>query len=335
MKLLLLALGLFMAVLAVNGMPYGNDPEFAMVPDATGWKLVNINEDPEPESFFVPENDIIFTLFTNDNREGTVIRWNDPSSLQGSGFNPANPVRLTIHGWNGDFRASVNTATRNALFQVGQFNCITVDWGAGAGTANYLAARNRVGPTGEVVARLLRMISEQTGADIRQMSAIGHSLGGHVAGFIGKNLDGNLGSIVALDAALPLFSIDNPAGRTHVDDALYVESHHTNAGVLGFDLPIGDSNFYPNWGRSQPGCGADIGGGCAHARSNAFYAESITSTVGFFAIHCRDYQDILNQNCVNTSGQNTFMGQEPLNSNAAGVFWLTTNAAAPFAQGRF
>lgn len=334
MKLLVLAIGLFVAV---NSLPF-NDPEYAMVPDQFGWKLVNINQDPEPESFYNPETDIIFTLFTRGNREGHILRWDDPSTLTGSGFNPAHPTRVTIHGWNGSGTARVNTHVHESLFQVGEFNCITVDWAAGAGTVNYVAARNRVGATGEVTARLLRMIAEQTGADFEQMSAIGHSLGGHVAGFIGKNLNMNLnsklGSIVALDAALPLFSIDNPAGRTHVSDALFVESHHTNAGLLGFDEPIGHSNFYPNWGRTQPGCGVDVTGNCAHSLAHQFYAESISSTVGFFAIRCSEgYESILKQECV-SSGE-TFMGGEPLNTNAEGVYWLQTNAEAPFAQGRF
>ena len=323
---------LLLLVGLVAGKSLGNPPKFAMVPDQGGWKLVNIHDDPEPESFYNPETDIIFTLFTRNNRDGEVIQWNDPASIARSSFNPAHPTRVTIHGWNGSGSARVNTAVHRALFEVGDFNCITVDWSAGAGTANYISARNRVGPTGVVAANLLRMISETTGADVSTMSAIGHSLGGHVAGFIGKNLFGQLGSIVALDAALPLFSIDNPDGRTDAADALYVESIHTNAGLLGFDVPIGDANFYPNWGRTQPGCGIDVSGNCAHARSHEFFAESITTTVGFWARRCREYNDILTQNCV-SSGPDTRMGGEPLNTNAHGVYWLSTGDAAPFALG--
>lgn len=68
---------LLAVVSLVSCMPYGNDPEYAMVPDEDGsWKLVNINEDPEPERFYDPETDIIFTLFTRSTREGQVIKWN-------------------------------------------------------------------------------------------------------------------------------------------------------------------------------------------------------------------------------------------------------------------
>lgn len=322
------------ALAAVNGMPYGNEPEYAMVPDENGWKLVNINEDPEPDSFYNPETDIIFTLFTRDGPEdGEVIQWNNPSSVRSSTFNPAHPTKITIHGWGGGARDAINIWVRRNLFTLGEYNCITMDWNAGAGTNNYLAARNRVGPTGTVGGNLLRMISAETGASYESMSAIGFSLGGHVAGFIGKTLAGRMGSIVALDAALPLFSINNPEGRVDTADALYVESLHTNGGLLGFDVPLGHASFYPNGGRSQPGCGTDLGGGCAHGRANNFYAESLITDVGFWARQCRNYDDILSNNCV-SSGPDVKMGGEPLSTTSNGVYWLATAEASPFALGR-
>lgn len=336
MKKFVLVFGLLVAVGLVSCMPYSKDPEYAMVPDEDGsWKLVNINEDPEPESFYNPETDIIFTLFTKENRQGHVLRWNDIESIRSSPFNPANPTRMTIHGWNGGGSPTggLNGGIHRALFELGDFNCITMDWGAGAQTGNYLAARNRVQPSGTVAGNLLRLISIETGAELTSMSAIGHSLGAHVAGFIGKALGNRLGSVVALDAALPLFNINNPGGRVALTDAYYVESLHTNAGLLGFDEPIGHANFYPNFGRSQPGCGIDLSGNCAHGRAVHFFIESITTQTGFWSRQCRNYADITSGNCV-SSGPDVRMGGEPLNSSSRGVFWLQTGAASPFALGR-
>lgn len=330
MKLLLLTVGLFLA--AVHGLPLNQDPEWAMVPYKDSWKLVNVNEDPEPESFYNPETDIVFILFTNDNQNGQIIQWNNADSIRASTFNPNNPTRLTIHGWGGGANDGTNGNIRRALFQVGNFNVITVDWGAGAQSNNYLTARNRVGPTGDVVGRLLQTIVEATGANPQTMIPIGFSLGGHVAGFTGKTMRG-LGAVVALDAAGPLFNINNPGQRVADTDADYVESIHTNAGLLGFDEPLGHANFYPNFGRRQPGCGVDASGNCAHGRAVQFMVESITSTVGFWARQCRNYQDIVNGNCVE-SGEQARMGGEPLTKDSRGVFWMTTNAASPFAQGR-
>lgn len=329
MKLLFVAGAVVAALAVVSGMSLGDAPEFAMVPDENGWKLVKVNEDPEPESFFTPANDIIFTLYTNEDRvTGQVIRWNDPAWTESSGFNANLPTRLTIHGWNGGPTSRVNTAVREALFEQARYNVIEVDWSAGAGTVNYISARNRVGPAGVHVADFLRHAS----LDVRTVTVIGHSLGAHVAGFIGKNMESDLGAIVALDAAFPLFSINSPDARLNVDDALYVQSIHTNAGNLGFDEPIGHGNFYPNGGRSQPGCGIDISGNCAHGRAHEFFAESINTPVGFWSRRCASYAEIVSGSC-NRSGDDALMGGEPLNIKAIGVFHLTTNNGSPFARG--
>lgn len=330
---LFVAVAVVAAFAAVSGMSLGAAPEFAMVPDENGWKLVNVNDDPEPESFFTPENDIVFTLYTNEDQvAGQVVRWNDPSWIEGSGFNANLPTRLTIHGWNGGPTSMVNIAVRRALFEQARYNVIEVDWSRGASTINYISARNRVEPTGIIVARFLELLVEHSSLDVRTVTVIGHSLGAHVAGFIGKTLTSDLGAIVALDAAFPLFSINSPDARVHTDDALYVQSIHTNAGTLGFDEPVGHGNFYPNGGRSQPGCGIDISGNCAHGRAHEFFAESINSPVGFWSQRCASYAEITSGRCTR-SGDDALMGGEPLDINAIGVFDLTTNNASPFARG--
>lgn len=335
MKSSLLYLCVVLSIWTVQSKPVSDAAEYAMIPDEDGnWKLVNIIEDQGPQTFYNAEVDIIFTLFTRNNREGEIIRWNDPSSIHNSAFNPNHLTKITVHGWNGGPTSRVNGNVHGALFEIGDFNCITMDWSAGAGTNNYIAARNRVGESGVVAANLLRMINRETGQSFADMSAIGHSLGGHVVGFIGKNLNAELGSVVALDPALPLFSIDAPHGRTDANDAVYVEVLLTNAGLLGFDLPIGDSNFYPNWGSTQPGCGVDITGNCAHQRSHEFFTESITTAVGFWSRQCASYQDILNQNCV-SSGPDVLMGGEPLNTSSRGVYYFPTRDAPPYAMGRW
>lgn len=43
----------------------------------------------------------------------------------------------------------------------------------------------------------------------------------------------------------------NPGGRFDIGDADYTEGIKTNAGTLGFDLPIAHADFYPNGGSSQ------------------------------------------------------------------------------------
>lgn len=228
----------------------------------------------------------------------------------------------------------MNILIRNAYLQRGNFNVIVVDWSAGAETVNYVAARNRVNSIGAVTSQIVILINRIYGVQPRDITVVGHSLGAHAAGFVGRNLIGDmrLGNVVALDAALPLFHFDRPLERVREEDAIYVESIHTNAGLLGFDVPIGHSNFYPNWGSTQPGCGVDVAGSCAHARAVEFFAESITTDRHFWARECRSYQDILDEMCV-ASGVDRKMGGEPVDTLARGVYWMTTNRSAPFATG--
>lgn len=84
-----------LAIAAVTALPYGNDPDYAMVPDGEGnFKLVNIHEDPEPESFFDAPTDTVFLLFTRSNPlVGHSLEIGNLESLTSSRFNPAHPTR--------------------------------------------------------------------------------------------------------------------------------------------------------------------------------------------------------------------------------------------------
>lgn len=132
----------------------------------------------------------------------------------------------------------------------------------------------------------------------------------------GKNVqNGKIRKIVALDPAAPLFNYNNPDERVAVGDAEIVESIHTNAGTLGFSHPIGDASFYPNGGRSQPGCGWDLTGACAHARSYYFLAESIKSDKAFRTYQCESFDQIRRGKC-SIHNSRVALGGEPGNLGA-------------------
>lgn len=92
MKVLLLVAA---ALAAVHSLPFGNDPEYAMVPEADGtWKLLNVHEVVEPENFFDVESDVHFILYTRENpSEGQFLLLNNEDSVRESNFNPNNPTR--------------------------------------------------------------------------------------------------------------------------------------------------------------------------------------------------------------------------------------------------
>ncbi|XP_001845805.2 pancreatic lipase-related protein 2 [Culex quinquefasciatus] len=313
--------------------------KWSLVPDSNGHlHLVNLNpysvpDQQEPEKLFIPAQDTIFRLYTRSNPLAPqVLVLNNPASVTASDFNPARPTRFIIHGWNNDGFSEVNTILTNAWLTRGDFNVITVDWGVGAQTANYINARGRVQLVGSVVSTFISFLESTSGLSPNSVYIAGHSLGAHAAGNAGFYQQNRLNTIFGMDPALPLFSLES-SDRIHGSDAQYVETIHTNAGLLGFDLPLGRASFYPNGGRTQPGCGIDITGACAHGRAFEFLAESIISG-GFTSIPCQNYQQILENNCV-INGPSRPMGGEPSNqvAGAQGVYTLSTRAASPFSLG--
>lgn len=106
---------------------------------------------------------MIFRLFTLSNPETPqVITIYNEASLHNSNFNPAQPVRMHIHGWT---QGGPNTANiyRDAYLAQGSFNVIAVDWGVGAQNPNYIVSRNHVGEVGRTVARFIDWLNSAAG----------------------------------------------------------------------------------------------------------------------------------------------------------------------------
>lgn len=127
-------------------------------------------------------------------------------------------------------------------------------------------------------------------------------------------------TIIFLDSIQKLISFRN-----------YVEIIHTNGWTLGFGEPLGQADFFPNYGRSQPGCGVDLVGTCAHGRAPLFFAESVRNN-RFVATRCASFDEVNNGRCTWQSGGH-MMGGEPANAGLNGYFYVTTNSNSPFGQG--
>lgn len=108
------------------------------------------------------------------------------------------------------------------------------------------------------------------------------------------------------------------------------ETIHTNRGLQGIWEPIGQASFFPNYGQSQPGCGLDLLGSCAHHRVVQVFKESINSV--FTAQECSSINDIDNFYCTPT-GRYAQLGGPYGNVGLNGVYYLTTNDDAPFSRG--
>lgn len=125
---------------------------------------------------------------------------------------------------------------------------IFVDWSEGSRTINYAGAAGRVEPVGHFVGSQLNWMQEIGRLDFNRVSVVGFSLGAHIAGFVGKNTQNRVNSILGLDPAGPLFRERNPAGRINAGDGRYVECLHTNGALVGAGLGehICDADFFAN-----------------------------------------------------------------------------------------
>lgn len=142
-----------------------------------------------------------------------------------------------------------------------------------------------------------------TGYPVDKIHLVGHSLGGQLMGLIGrfiKELSGNkyvVGRIIALDPAGPDFYPPMDGSFQHISqsDAKFVEVIHTDARLLGADEKSGTVDFWPNSGKTQPGCGiSGILTACSHGRSWEFYSESVVNPTAFIGVKCDSWKDFQN-----------------------------------------
>ncbi|XP_065364536.1 phospholipase A1 VesT1.02-like [Calliphora vicina] len=280
------------------------------------------------QSFGLSTTPVKFYLYTKSNPTKGKKITATTKSIDASNFNPAHPTRFVIHGWTQSHLAGMNKEIRNAWLSVGEYNVIIVDW-ARARSVDYATSVLAVPTVGKKVANMIDYLVKNHGMSLDTLYVIGHSLGAHVAGYSGKNVKtGQIHTIVGLDPALPLFSYDKPKKRLSTTDAFYVETIQTNGGELGFLKPIGKGAFYPNGGKTQPGCPLDIVGACSHGRSCTYYAEAVAQD-NFATVKCQNYKDAVANDCGATYSS-VRMGADKNSFMVTGDFYVPVNRKAPF-----
>ncbi|XP_039948846.1 pancreatic triacylglycerol lipase-like [Bactrocera tryoni] len=274
---------------------------------------------------------VSFYLYTNRNPSKKQKITETAKSINNSDFDASNPTRFVIHGWTQSYTAGMNKDIRAAWLGRGKYNVIIVDW-ARARSVDYATSVVAVPKVGKKVASMINYLVENFGMSLEETEVIGHSLGAHIAGYAGKNTkNGLLHAIVGLDPALPLFSYNKPNKRLNANDANYVESIQTNGGQLGFLKPIGKGAFYPNGGKSQPGCLLDVTGACSHARSTAYYAEAVARD-DFPSMSCGDYQEAVKDDC-GSSYSGVKMGAVTNAYMVNGDYYVPVHSSSPYGYG--
>ncbi|KAG7204570.1 hypothetical protein KM043_004993 [Ampulex compressa] len=233
------------------------------------------------------------------------------------------PTVMYIHGYLESAYARTSQAVILEYMKRGDVNVIAVDWSQLASSINYFMVARRHIPIGKMIAGILNGFSKKL--DFRNFHVIGHSLGAHIAGNIGRYLAAPLGRITGLDPAYPPFYPSN----CHLmpTDAKIVVALHTDAGIYGTPYDTGTVDFYANKGsRPQPGCALIGNYPCSHQRSVDYHAESINHPKAFLATKC--------SNVTRTSNslemRETVYYGDLMPENTAGTFCFTTNARSSF-----
>lgn len=109
-----------------------------------------------------------------------------------------------------------------------------------------------------------------------------------------------------MDPAGPLWTA-NP-NRLQSNDGVYVEAIHTDAGALSLIGPVGDVDFYPNGGSTQPGC---FNNTCKHNRAWQLFAATVTYN-HLVGRQCNNKLEVHLDTC---KGPKLHMGNDDLNKS--------------------
>uniref|UniRef100_A0A1I8GCF6 Lipase domain-containing protein n=1 Tax=Macrostomum lignano TaxID=282301 RepID=A0A1I8GCF6_9PLAT len=290
-----------------------------------------------------------FLLFTRRNPASPAeLHYKNAKSVLRSRFSNRRPTKLVIHGflgkgvmgWMNRIRQAMLKRVDCNLIQVrfaavsltrgedngfqGKYVMVFNQWKlysaalpasqvgwAGGSVTLYNQATSNTRVVGAVVARMLRWLHSRFGVDLDNVHVIGFSLGGHIAGYVGRRLRERgtpLGRITGLDPAGPYFEGTDPVVRLDPTDAKFVDAIHTDGalwrvglpllnGGFGIQSPVGHVDFFVNGGRHQPGCSSL--GACDHSRAPQLYIDTLKTakSKAFSAFPCDNYDKFMAGDC--------------------------------------
>ncbi|KAG4066685.1 hypothetical protein HA402_007321 [Bradysia odoriphaga] len=235
------------------------------------------------------EPKLVFFYGNNVNANQTYQLTEAVQILQHLKFNRYQNTVLYIHGFVESPLSGTVQSIVNAYIARRTYNILVLDWSALVNGSYVTAVTNsiEVGPT--IASILINLFSK--GLKPWSLHIVGHSLGGQLAGIIGRSviqLSANkikLRRISALDPAFPgFYPPSNITKPIDVNDAYLVDVIHTDAENYGSPVYTGCVDFVVNSGtRFQPGC--PVGNftalssedTCSHQRSVAYWAESVAN----------------------------------------------------------
>ena len=291
----------------------------------------------------------------NHRRNHQVVAYEPWTLHQQEGFDPSKTTKFLIHGFIDHGNMDWVKEFSQELLDYGDYNVFRVDWGGGS-RALYADAVANTRVVGLEIGYLVNWMVEKFGMDPAKVHLIGHSLGAQISGYAGEKISG-LGRISGLDAAGLYFTYMPTFVRLDTSDAMFVDNYHTDGSHIlfsgyGTPQPMGHLDFYPNGGRTQPGCDPVTtsilalrpGGlledaaqllGCSHIRAITLYRDSLKQSC--FATECSDYGAFVAGECRSCGDNNERCSPSGIRASEYAQKWRTnvkmyfdTNAQAPF-----
>ncbi|XP_050441501.1 pancreatic lipase-related protein 2-like [Adelges cooleyi] len=284
-----------------------------------------------------PDPTIKFYLYTRLNKFDPDIV--TVENITNSKFQPAQPNKLIVHGFNSNWKLSQLQQIKNEYIENADVNVWMIDYAllSAGPLVCYPAAVYNLPSVGKCATDMVKAILEHSEAidPADKMHLLGFSLGAHLTSQISFQLaPTRLSRITGLDPALPLFYSWNRNRQLSKADADFVDVVHTNALVEGQLKPSGHVDFYVNGGTSQPACvNASNPIKCNHHMAPEYFAESINTEKGFWAWECSNVSDYYDGKCP-PKGKPRLMG-EFCKTNSSGLYVLNTEKKPPYAKGKW
>lgn len=192
--------------------------------------------------------------------------------LESEGFNKNAPVTFITHGFTAGYPLQtwitsivesyvldeykrdqkLKSAGFDSNDQVSH-NVFVVNWHSAAVGPSYWQAVANMHPTAKHVSDFInRVLLKEARISGSRISIVGHSLGGHLSGFIARRVHDKVGRIIGLDPAGPCFR--KGSDRLSRSDATNVVTIHTNTDHEGNPDPLGHSSVFVEGGKFQSDC---------------------------------------------------------------------------------
>uniref|UniRef100_A0A0A9XS30 Lipase domain-containing protein n=1 Tax=Lygus hesperus TaxID=30085 RepID=A0A0A9XS30_LYGHE len=255
---------------------------------------------------------------------------------------PDKDVVVIVHEYLRGCYTSFTVETTKAYHRTRpKVQIVNVCWNAGfpflssnvgepLGSLGYLPATMFLPCVGDLIAKFLKRIHQESHVPWNRITLIGHSLGCQLAGDAGNKVGGKLRKIIALDPATPFYgyskltkSLLNPKSAKHV-----IVLH-----TARLQYSMGTADFYAN-SEEQPGCERHLESPnpslfefwkCIHSRSFQYYIESVLNPHAFPARKCASYDKVKDGKCENKNS--TYFGPD---TEVIGTYHFTTKPDKPY-----